>query len=186
MVRERAARHEDPVTGDVWLRAGGTLSCNRQAYGQLIEASVALETSALPWGHVLAYTSTLDGQRWIDETHSHGWGGSPADGFGGTRIYRLCDDTSKSNSQQFAAGRHSFVITARIPGTDVTFSTPPVDVELYCAGEEPTTDSAVRPARSNEAGCNTAPGHSGFAAGVGSMLLFFGLWRRTARRSMRC
>lgn len=145
--------------GPVQLLAGGSLSCNRLASGALLEARVELDASAAPWAGLLAFRATIDGVDWFDETY--GWlGGSPPDGAGGTRIYRLCDATSRDFGQKLSPGKHELVLHAELPGTEIALETAPVEVELYCDGEYPGESAGASDA-GGSGGCSVAGSRSG-------------------------
>ena len=89
---------------------------------------------ALPWIETLTFWATIDGERWFDETYGY-LGGTRPPGYGGTRIYRLCDERSLEIGQQLEAGPHELVIHAELVGTAVQLATEPITVELNCEAD---------------------------------------------------
>jgi len=104
-----------------------------------IRGEIALSDEARPWRDAFVYETQVDGKPWrlyraaplpIDEGSSH-------IGRGREILFaKRPGASSHTDVKGLSVGRHSVVIRASLPGTQVTLETEPVEIDLNCFANE--------------------------------------------------
>ncbi len=169
-------------------------SCSSDADVVSTTVSVAFDTSAEPWRHVLHYTTYVDDRVWASSTSilASTAPGASWIGRGADRLYSVCSTDDSSVGAGLSPGPHVVRIEATLPGTSVALVSSTVTVELDCdppidddgdggdttddgddtAGDDGTTEP------DGEGGCSTG-------GGAGLLVAFGALGALTLRRRRR-
>jgi hypothetical protein len=101
--------------------------------------TIALSDGARPWRDAFVYETRVDGKPWrlpraaplpLDEGSSH-------IGRGREILFaKRPGASSRTDVRGLSVGRHSVVIRAYLPGTQVTLETEPVEIDLNCFASE--------------------------------------------------
>jgi len=124
---------------------------------------------------LLLFTTTVDGKAWAPRTDlceanrpGESWVGRGQD-----RLVAVCDDSFVEDFM-LAPGSHTVSMSARLPGTDIIFTSEKVTVELTCPEPTPVEESSE-----TGGGCQSTHGSTGFMP----LLVLFGFLGRRRRRS---
>ncbi|HEU4583816.1 MAG TPA: hypothetical protein VFS67_36415 [Polyangiaceae bacterium] len=180
-------------------------ACTVQADAVLVNVSASWTTNDFPLG-ILYFETYVDGQRWLPREGlcTVVEPGSSWVGRGRDRIVADCSGYREAGLS-LAPGTHQVRMEARLPGTDVVFSSDELSLGLFCEDEResgsllnaggpfavaPVPDDgkqaeAAAPQRSSASGCaltSPAPAAARPAAALLLALASLGLLRRRAER----
>ncbi len=122
------------------------------------------------------YTTLVDGEVWAPQTSlctlvppGESWVGRGRD-----RLVLACDSTLVEEAYRLESGSHTVTMEARLPGTDIVFTTETQTVELTCP--EPTVVDECPTVEEASGGCQSTAGVSTWMP----LLALIGLfgWRR--------
>ncbi len=150
------------------LANGG--SCFDEFQGAVID--LRMNIPAIDPGN-FNYTTIVDGKIWAPQTSlctsippGESWVGRSID-----RLVVVCDSTLVEEKYRLEPGAHTVTMEARLPGTDIVFTTETITVDLTCPEVIDECPSATK-----ASGCQSTSGSSGLMP----LLALFGLfgWRR--------
>ncbi|MCC7540624.1 MAG: hypothetical protein IT379_30695 [Deltaproteobacteria bacterium] len=110
-------------------------SCTRSAPIAAKTVALDLDVEAQPWADALDLSVTVDGEPWSTPSFTGGLGPTttqPVLAGPGTIVYRVCDE-----DWGLANGPHTVVMKATLPGSDVSLSSPPLEVTIDCSTVDP-------------------------------------------------
>ena len=123
-----------PKLEDVELAADE--SCSESVLACVLRTTVVLSDGALPWKDALLYETLVDGNPFSTWRHS-----ALPDELGGLysgrdagAVYVVIGEAPQNVStlSELAAGEHTLSIRARLPGSELTLTTPEVAINLDC------------------------------------------------------
>lgn len=135
--------------GPLALAASG--SCDVCVESERVTVTLEPAPEVRPWLPALHFSTWVDGKRWWPRSDSRGstYDGGSWFGRGRDLLHHVCRAPRDLSYQGLSAGEHVVVMTARLPGTELELSTPPVTVRFDCAFEQTesslgcTSDSGV-------------------------------------------
>ena len=181
-----------PKLEDVEVAADA--SCSENALACVLRTSVVLSNAALPWKDALLYETLVDGEPFSTWRHL-----ALPDELGGLysgrdagAVYVLVGEVPENVStlSELQAGEHTLSIRARLPGTELTLTTPEVAINLDCgrATQVPLARNEVAQGSDScavTAGVGGSPRQHGLAALILAVAALFGARRRTRARNDR-
>ena len=141
-------------------------SCHTTATADQVALELTHSDAAKPWSDLWSYhtevrpAGTRDWSSWRG-SHSLAESIPPGESWEGRardRLYTLCQTDDSSLRDGLSPGSYDVRMTATLPGSDTSVTTPPLTIELTCQSQSDDTGSsdAGRPAdTSSPSGCST-------------------------------
>jgi hypothetical protein len=118
-----------------WIELAADASCSSSVETCVIRAELEFGTDALPWRDAFVYETWVDGKRWrvdrslplpLEEGGSY-------EGRGKELFFSTPGGAASVGVLRgLAKGRHTVVMKAALPGTDVALTTAPITIDLSC------------------------------------------------------